>query len=438
MSPRNKDQNQQVRDERREEILGAALKVFARKGLVAAKVSDVAHAAGLSHGLVYHYFSSKDEIFTELVRKAFEISLGIFAYAAQGEEDPLERLRTMTETILSGAFEGESPYYFLIIIQAYTLDSVPQEVKDLAKEKELLYREYLVPLVIEGQKLGRIAAGDPIAMVTAYLSLLQGLAVIKMQGGEEMQIPDADILLRLFQDSTKPLIDETMSRQIKSRPFGPIQFEPAWLVYRSQAGGGGEPVISRSKTELETKANRKIYRIVEENSTKGEKTIIEVSTEDWRPVTIKVLDRDGLQITAVEYQNDTAIFNNPSRKLHKTIKLKGDYYDISMLNYLFQAYPFGRKDRVQFNMVMDGRGGSPVGSVAMYVVETARETVSVPAGAYDCYKLEMGIAGMAGVFAAKYKYHFWYTVDTPHILVKFEDRQGQLSELIDRRCSDEI
>lgn len=431
MSPRNKEQNQQIRDERREEILRAALKVFACKGLAAAKISDIAHAAGLSHGLVYHYFRSKDEIFTELVRKAFESSLGIFAYAAQGEGDPLERLRSMTETILSGAFEGESPYYFLMIIQAYTSDSVPREVKDLAKEMELQYQEYLTPLVVEGQKLGRIAAGDPQAMVIAYLSVIQGLAVLKMQGGEEIPIPDADILLRLFQDSPKPLADVALSRQSKPKPFGPIPIETAWLVYRSQSGRAMKPTISRTKTGLETKDNRKFYRIVEENNNNGEQTVILAGAEDWRPVMIRVLDRDKRQIAAVEYQNDTATFNIPSRKLQKTIKLKGNYYDLSMLNYLFQAYPFGRKERIQFNAVMDGRGGSPVGSFPMYVVEMGRERINVPAGNYDCYKLEMGIAGMAGVFAAKYKFYFWYTVNEPHILVKYEDEQGRLSELIE-------
>lgn len=431
MSPRNKEQNQQIREERREEILQAALRVFACKGLAAAKISDIAHAAGLSHGLVYHYFRSKNEIFTELVRRAFETSLGVFAYAAQAEGDPWERLRALTETILSSAFEGEGPYYFLMVIQAYTSDSVPQEVKDLVKEKEVLYREYLMPLVVEGQKLGRIAAGDPLAMVTAYLSLIQGLAVLKMQGGEEIPVPGADILLRLFQDSPKPLTDAASSRQTKPKPFGLIPIKTAWLVYRSQSGDAKKPTVSRTKTGLETKDNRQVYRIVEENNNNGEQTEILACAEDWRPIMIRVLNRDKRQIAALEYQNDTATINIPARKLHKTIKLKGDYYDFRMLNYLFQAYPFGRKERIQFNIVMDGQGGSPVGSFAMYVMETGRERVKVPAGDYDCYKLEMGIAGMVGVFAAKYKYYFWYTVNAPHILVKYEDEQGRLSELIE-------
>lgn len=430
MSPRNEEQNQQIRDERREEILQAALKVFARKGLVAAKISDIATAAGLSHGLIYHYFKSKDEIFTELVEWAFDTSIGIFAYAAESEGDPLERLTLMTETILSGAFQGESPYYFLMIIQAYTSESVPQTVKDLVKKKDLLYQQYLIPLLIEGQKTGQVAAGDPITMAIAYLSLIQGLAIIKMQGGEEMSVPSADILLRLFQNPTVPVTNNTAISQVKTGQFGPTQLEQSWLVYQSQENTTANHNISRVKIIIETRDNQTIYRIVEEATAKGEKTIIQVRAEDWRPIAIQVLDRYEKQIAAIEYLNDSVSFNIPARKLNKTLKLKGDYYDINMLSYLFQAYPFGQKKKIQFNLVMDGRGGSPVGSFAMYVTEIGREKVQVPAGNYDCYKLEMGIAGMAGAFAAKYKYDFWYTTDKPHILVKFEDQQGRFSELL--------
>jgi hypothetical protein len=42
----------------------------------------------------------------------------------------------------------------------------------------------------------------------------------------------------------------------------------------------------------------------------------------------------------------------------------------------------------------------------------------------------MGIAGMAGVFAAKYKTSFWYAAESPHFLVKYEDQQGRITELL--------
>ena len=435
MTMNKEDRNQQLRDERREEILQAALGVFACKGFVATKISDIARKAGMSHGLVYHYFKSKDEIFTELVARAFEVSLGTIAYAAQSAGDPLERIRLMSETILSGAFEGEGPFYFLMIIQAFTSDSTPPAVKDLTAEKAPLYQEYLIPLVLAGQKTGQIAAGDPMAMVTAYFSLIQGLAVIKMQGGEGMPLPDAEILLRLFQEPTKPplAINKTVSGGNREKPlFGLIQVDPAWLIYRSRVKGAEEAEIIRTLISLETKDNQSRYRIVEENDTKDEKTVITARAEDWRPISVQVLDKEEKQIATVEYQNDTATFLIPERKLSKTIKLKGDYFDINMLSNLFQAYPFGQQDRIQFYLVMDGRGGSPVGSFAMYVKEIGRETLSVPAGEYDCYQLEMGISGMVGAFAAKHKYYFWYRAQAPYILVKYADQQGRTSELVGR------
>ena len=70
MSPRSKEANQEVLDKRRNQILSAALKVFSERGFAATKISNIASEAGLSHGLMYHYFKTKDEIFVELVRSA--------------------------------------------------------------------------------------------------------------------------------------------------------------------------------------------------------------------------------------------------------------------------------------------------------------------------------------------------------------------------------
>jgi AcrR family transcriptional regulator len=57
---------------RPDEILDAALKVFTEKGFAAARVEDVAKAAGLSKGAVYLYFDSKEALFEALVRRFAE------------------------------------------------------------------------------------------------------------------------------------------------------------------------------------------------------------------------------------------------------------------------------------------------------------------------------------------------------------------------------
>jgi AcrR family transcriptional regulator len=59
-------------DDPRYQIKRAALKLFAKRGIDGTKMSTIASEAGISQGLSYRYFSSKDDIFTLLVQEAIE------------------------------------------------------------------------------------------------------------------------------------------------------------------------------------------------------------------------------------------------------------------------------------------------------------------------------------------------------------------------------
>ena len=61
-------------DERREQIKRAALKIFAQRGIAGTKMSMIASEAGISQGLTYRYFNSKEEIFSVLVQEAIRRS----------------------------------------------------------------------------------------------------------------------------------------------------------------------------------------------------------------------------------------------------------------------------------------------------------------------------------------------------------------------------
>lgn len=70
--PRSEKDNKEIRAHRRAEILAAATSVFATKGVARTKVSDIATAANLSHGLLYHYFPSKEAIFEAIAEAMIE------------------------------------------------------------------------------------------------------------------------------------------------------------------------------------------------------------------------------------------------------------------------------------------------------------------------------------------------------------------------------
>jgi TetR/AcrR family transcriptional regulator, fatty acid metabolism regulator protein len=61
--------------DRRRQILDAAIRVFARQGFYACRVSDIAREAGVAYGLVYHYFDTKEQVLNELFEERWSLLL---------------------------------------------------------------------------------------------------------------------------------------------------------------------------------------------------------------------------------------------------------------------------------------------------------------------------------------------------------------------------
>ncbi|WP_308737619.1 TetR/AcrR family transcriptional regulator [Paenibacillus sp. AR247] len=168
MAPLNEEQLHQIRDERKEQIKAAALQVFARKGILSAKMSMIAETAGISNGLLYHYFKSKDELFTSLVQEAMAESEAALRSIYDMPGTPLERIKALTAEILN---EGGAPY-FMLIHQSITSDGVPEQVKQLQQEYSMDSSvDILLPLFKEGQQAGELVEGDPReSSLVTYLS----------------------------------------------------------------------------------------------------------------------------------------------------------------------------------------------------------------------------------------------------------------------------
>jgi TetR/AcrR family fatty acid metabolism transcriptional regulator len=72
--------------DKRRLILDAAVRVFARQGFHACRVSDIADEAGVAYGLVYHYFASKDEVLDTLFLERWNVMLELIR---EVDEQPL-------------------------------------------------------------------------------------------------------------------------------------------------------------------------------------------------------------------------------------------------------------------------------------------------------------------------------------------------------------
>jgi TetR/AcrR family transcriptional regulator, fatty acid metabolism regulator protein len=88
-----------ARVDKRERILSAAERIFARNGFFAAKVADVAKEAGVADGTIYLYFKSKDELLISLFERRMQQVNDALRAAIEGKP-PREQLRAFVKTYL--------------------------------------------------------------------------------------------------------------------------------------------------------------------------------------------------------------------------------------------------------------------------------------------------------------------------------------------------
>jgi TetR/AcrR family fatty acid metabolism transcriptional regulator len=89
-----------AQEERRRAILAAAVRVFARSGYHGARVGDIAEEAGVAHGLLYHYFASKEEVLATVFRENWRDLLEVLHRVEETDEPADEQLRGVVKILL--------------------------------------------------------------------------------------------------------------------------------------------------------------------------------------------------------------------------------------------------------------------------------------------------------------------------------------------------
>ncbi|MEN6339942.1 MAG: TetR/AcrR family transcriptional regulator, partial [Clostridiaceae bacterium] len=157
---------------RREDILRAGLDLFVKKGYTATKIKDIADQVGMSLGLLFHYFPSKEELYCALVE--YGISGPMNAVAPSGL-DPIAFFEVTAEQVL--AYIREDSFVarmFLFMNQSFMSEDVPQKAKERLKSFDVYTPT--AALIRLGQQNGSIRDGDPLSLAAAFWSAISGMA----------------------------------------------------------------------------------------------------------------------------------------------------------------------------------------------------------------------------------------------------------------------
>jgi len=171
MARYKKEQTDRIREERTNQIIKAALKVFAEYGVEGTKMSMIAKSAGLSHGLMYHYFESKEEVLFSCLQWAIEESERLVEEIESSSESPLQKIALFTRSALTAG----SHDVFRIIQSSLKYPKLAAGTQTLITQTSEKFIQLFVPLVTEGQRRGEIVIEDPDQLANLYLTVLSGL-----------------------------------------------------------------------------------------------------------------------------------------------------------------------------------------------------------------------------------------------------------------------
>jgi len=206
-----------------------------------------------------------------------------------------------------------------------------------------------------------------------------------------------------------------------------------WRVSRRDK----EPEFTTITWRAKNRDSRPVYEITTVTAERKQAKYA-VDRRDLRLIWCRVLrdTEDGKSEVVIEvkdgYQHLTHDFENNRKE--KKIEHKSDGYNGSILLFSLRGFPFGKQSEVSLRLTPPFIPDMPLWIWRMWKSRArflGEERVTVPAGTFDCYKLEVAASGgLIRRFTSEY--YLWYAKEPPHHFVKYQDTDGKsVTELME-------
>jgi AcrR family transcriptional regulator len=179
---------------KKQEIIQAAITVFAQKGFANTKMADIARAANIGKGTIYEYFKNKSEIFengfryfmdameTTITKKIFKIT------------DPVEKLKAIFTSMID-FFEGETAEFMEIMLDFWA-EAIRQKDKDtlvmLDLEKVYIdFRKMIGAVLEEGIRIGKFKPMNTFMVASLLIGMTDGLMLQWIMNRDLIDVKEA-------------------------------------------------------------------------------------------------------------------------------------------------------------------------------------------------------------------------------------------------------
>ncbi len=166
MTPRTTAQFEEIRERKKDQIRRAGLRVFSREGYHTATISKIARTAGISKGLIYNYYESKEDLLKDILKKGMEDLGDMIDPDHDGRITPTEIRGLISQTFDSLSTRPEYwKLYFSVLLQPAVTEKIQPEINQI-------YASFLEMAVVYFRDTG---AEDPEAEALILGSILDGV-----------------------------------------------------------------------------------------------------------------------------------------------------------------------------------------------------------------------------------------------------------------------
>ncbi len=145
MSPRTKEQVEEIRNRSMVQIQNAALDLFAHQGFHKTSISQIAKKAKVSKGLIYNYYESKDHLLEALIRDVVEMGDEMIESAIREDLDPMQSLINIIDDAVEKV--RANPTYWKLIMGLSMQDEIISKYEELLKQHQIKNLSTVVSLL---------------------------------------------------------------------------------------------------------------------------------------------------------------------------------------------------------------------------------------------------------------------------------------------------
>lgn len=197
--PKTKEQNENIKSQRKQAIITSALELFATKGFENTSIDDIAKFVNCSHGLIYHYYKSKYEILDVILLFGEKWVNSFLIEQLSIKGNAYDKMLNLTEKlIVSLSNDKKLSNYFKVVLEAIIFQQIKTESTLFDKPINSQHFSRLIEIINQGKEEGIFIDKDTDKLLKYYLMILKGILVDAIQHHYFGTLDDANIIVNLL------------------------------------------------------------------------------------------------------------------------------------------------------------------------------------------------------------------------------------------------